>query len=134
MESSSSVLIDDQENNDDLGVGRSYECVFCKRGFNTAQALGGHMNIHRKDRRNNKTTAATNPTKHEKPLRLPSPDYANYSPLPPAPPPAARQFSQPPAAGDWRRSFEFGTREGLEEGMNQKQELDLELRLGYGYS
>ncbi|KAK8614738.1 hypothetical protein V6N13_068533 [Hibiscus sabdariffa] len=29
---------------------RSYECVFCKRGFSTAQALGGHMNIHRKDR------------------------------------------------------------------------------------
>lgn len=29
---------------------RSYECVFCKRGFTNAQALGGHMNIHRKDR------------------------------------------------------------------------------------
>ncbi|KAK8487858.1 hypothetical protein V6N13_045984 [Hibiscus sabdariffa] len=29
---------------------RSYECLFCKRGFTTAQALGGHMNIHRKDR------------------------------------------------------------------------------------
>lgn len=29
---------------------RSYECIFCKRGFTTAQALGGHMNIHRKDR------------------------------------------------------------------------------------
>ncbi|KAF8388204.1 hypothetical protein HHK36_026870 [Tetracentron sinense] len=35
---------------DDLGMGRSYECVFCKRGFTTAQALGGHMNIHRRDR------------------------------------------------------------------------------------
>ncbi|KVH94330.1 transcriptional regulator SUPERMAN-like [Cynara cardunculus var. scolymus] len=33
--------------------GRSYECVFCKRGFTTAQALGGHMNIHRKDRAKN---------------------------------------------------------------------------------
>ncbi|KAG0497744.1 hypothetical protein HPP92_002435 [Vanilla planifolia] len=30
--------------------GRSYDCIFCKRGFSTAQALGGHMNIHRKDR------------------------------------------------------------------------------------
>ncbi|KAL7582246.1 transcriptional regulator SUPERMAN [Lactuca sativa] len=29
---------------------RLYECIFCKRGFTTAQALGGHMNIHRKDR------------------------------------------------------------------------------------
>ncbi|OAY61563.1 transcriptional regulator SUPERMAN [Manihot esculenta] len=40
----------EQANDDDAGTGRSYECVFCKRGFNTAQALGGHMNIHRKDR------------------------------------------------------------------------------------
>jgi hypothetical protein len=31
---------------------RSYECSFCKRGFTNAQALGGHMNIHRKDRAN----------------------------------------------------------------------------------
>ncbi|KAK6914054.1 hypothetical protein RJ641_021375 [Dillenia turbinata] len=35
---------------DDIGTGRSYECTFCKRGFTNAQALGGHMNIHRKDR------------------------------------------------------------------------------------
>ncbi|KAF7807006.1 Transcriptional regulator TAC1 [Senna tora] len=25
-----------------------YGCTFCKRGFTKAQALGGHMNIHRK--------------------------------------------------------------------------------------
>ncbi|KAI4329711.1 hypothetical protein MLD38_028065 [Melastoma candidum] len=35
---------------DGTGSARSYSCVFCKRGFTTAQALGGHMNIHRKDR------------------------------------------------------------------------------------
>ncbi|KAI3469719.1 hypothetical protein Pfo_026382 [Paulownia fortunei] len=35
---------------DSTGVGRSYECTFCKRGFTNAQALGGHMNIHRKDK------------------------------------------------------------------------------------
>ncbi|CAI9287540.1 unnamed protein product [Lactuca saligna] len=29
---------------------RSYTCAFCKRGFSNAQALGGHMNVHRKDR------------------------------------------------------------------------------------
>ncbi|RDX57801.1 Transcriptional regulator TAC1, partial [Mucuna pruriens] len=29
---------------------RSYECNFCKRGFSNAQALGGHMNLHRKDK------------------------------------------------------------------------------------
>ncbi|GAB4830501.1 hypothetical protein Ancab_020212 [Ancistrocladus abbreviatus] len=32
---------------------RSYDCVFCRQGFTSAQALGGHMNIHRKDRANN---------------------------------------------------------------------------------
>nr|XP_043609559.1 transcriptional regulator TAC1-like [Erigeron canadensis] len=28
----------------------AYTCTFCKRGFSNAQALGGHMNVHRKDR------------------------------------------------------------------------------------
>lgn len=27
-----------------------YRCSFCKRGFSNAQALGGHMNVHRRDR------------------------------------------------------------------------------------
>ncbi|KAL3727068.1 hypothetical protein ACJRO7_031901 [Eucalyptus globulus] len=29
---------------------RSYSCSFCKREFGSAQALGGHMNVHRRDR------------------------------------------------------------------------------------
>ncbi|XP_022873776.1 transcriptional regulator SUPERMAN-like [Olea europaea var. sylvestris] len=29
---------------------RCYTCIFCKREFRSAQALGGHMNVHRKDR------------------------------------------------------------------------------------
>ncbi|XP_022963634.1 transcriptional regulator TAC1-like [Cucurbita moschata] len=44
-----------------ISSGRSYECVFCKRGFTTAQALGGHMNIHRKDRVKAKTTSPSKP-------------------------------------------------------------------------
>ncbi|XWS67110.1 hypothetical protein CRYUN_Cryun05aG0258800 [Craigia yunnanensis] len=32
------------------GHAKSYTCSFCKKGFSNAQALGGHMNIHRKDR------------------------------------------------------------------------------------
>ncbi|KAK7277527.1 hypothetical protein RJT34_22541 [Clitoria ternatea] len=50
--SSSEEIDRSSEPNDDMGTGRSYECVFCRRGFTTAQALGGHMNIHRKDRAN----------------------------------------------------------------------------------
>ncbi|XP_027353276.1 zinc finger protein 10-like [Abrus precatorius] len=40
-------------NSDDQGGHgqvKSYSCNFCKRGFSNAQALGGHMNIHRRDR------------------------------------------------------------------------------------
>uniref|UniRef100_A0ACD5U9C0 Uncharacterized protein n=1 Tax=Avena sativa TaxID=4498 RepID=A0ACD5U9C0_AVESA len=38
-----------------LGAGcvwppRSYTCTFCHREFRSAQALGGHMNVHRRDR------------------------------------------------------------------------------------
>lgn len=29
---------------------RNYVCSFCKREFRSAQALGGHMNVHRRDR------------------------------------------------------------------------------------
>ncbi|XWS74092.1 hypothetical protein CRYUN_Cryun02cG0185800 [Craigia yunnanensis] len=42
----------DQVSSDEQGASpaRSYECTFCKRGFSNAQALGGHMNIHRRDK------------------------------------------------------------------------------------
>ncbi|XP_072987337.1 zinc finger protein 10-like [Typha latifolia] len=29
---------------------QSYTCTFCRREFRSAQALGGHMNVHRRDR------------------------------------------------------------------------------------
>ena len=41
---------------------RSYECSFCKRGFSNAQALGGHMNIHRKDKSKHKQTSTSSQT------------------------------------------------------------------------
>lgn len=40
----------EQVKDESTGTKRCYECTFCKRGFTNAQALGGHMNIHRKDR------------------------------------------------------------------------------------
>nr|GLL43604.1 transcriptional regulator SUPERMAN-like [Ipomoea trifida] len=44
-----------KENGDLLAAGfswppRSYTCSFCRREFRSAQALGGHMNVHRRDR------------------------------------------------------------------------------------
>ncbi|GLT72612.1 hypothetical protein SLA2020_445310 [Shorea laevis] len=44
------------EENQDHSCGTSwpakqyYRCTFCNRQFRSAQALGGHMNVHRKDR------------------------------------------------------------------------------------
>lgn len=68
---------------------RSYGCVFCKRGFTTAQALGGHMNIHRKDRANKSRPSnnsgfssilSISPDESYTPLRsfLPTPSYPPY--------------------------------------------------------
>ncbi|RLN08176.1 zinc finger protein 7-like [Panicum miliaceum] len=42
---------------DDEGTRQPYKCIFCRRGFPTAQALGGHMNVHRRHR--GRSTAPT---------------------------------------------------------------------------
>ncbi|KAL9239729.1 hypothetical protein vseg_014023 [Gypsophila vaccaria] len=45
------VDVDNDDGVEENLLGRKfYDCVFCQRGFTTAQALGGHMNIHRKDK------------------------------------------------------------------------------------
>ncbi|KAL7113062.1 hypothetical protein ACP275_04G039900 [Erythranthe tilingii] len=62
--SSSSDQEEEKEEEELAGVGRSYECVFCKRGFNTAQALGGHMNIHRKHRPSSSSKTCTTNNNH----------------------------------------------------------------------
>ncbi|XP_027353561.1 zinc finger protein 11-like [Abrus precatorius] len=64
------------EQNDDMGTGRSYGCIFCKRGFTTAQALGGHMNIHRKERANKNKPSFVPPSTSSKV------DDNNYSEIP----------------------------------------------------
>ncbi|XP_042482611.1 zinc finger protein 10-like [Macadamia integrifolia] len=40
---------------------RSYSCSFCRREFRSAQALGGHMNVHRRDRARLKQSPTTPP-------------------------------------------------------------------------
>ncbi|KAJ7961384.1 transcriptional regulator SUPERMAN-like [Quillaja saponaria] len=40
---------------------RSYTCSFCRREFRSAQALGGHMNVHRRDRARLKQSSASPP-------------------------------------------------------------------------
>lgn len=44
---------------------RSYSCSFCNREFRSAQALGGHMNVHRRDRaRLKQSLSSTNQPLH----------------------------------------------------------------------
>ncbi|KAI3989864.1 hypothetical protein MKX01_040834 [Papaver californicum] len=43
---------------------RSYSCNFCSREFRSAQALGGHMNVHRRDRARLKQSSPTSPHQH----------------------------------------------------------------------
>ncbi|KAK8697820.1 hypothetical protein V6N13_113955 [Hibiscus sabdariffa] len=51
----------DKASSDEQGASpaRSYDCTFCKRGFSNAQALGGHMNIHRRDKAKLKQASPT---------------------------------------------------------------------------
>lgn len=66
----------------ELGEVRLYKCTFCERGFSNAQALGGHMNIHRRDRARLKESSELEIPSSSVIVRdgysshqLPSPDY-----------------------------------------------------------
>lgn len=109
---------------------RTYDCTFCKKGFSNAQALGGHMNIHRKDKaklRQNINSNLDNPKLLLKP--------SSYSPM---------NISSPQV--NWPLFLSHNIKETSEgsKGKNQVEkaqvssehhgssdsELDLELRLG----
>ncbi|KAK9067566.1 hypothetical protein SSX86_011677 [Deinandra increscens subsp. villosa] len=141
----------------DVGAGvRSYECIFCRRGFTTAQALGGHMNIHRKDRAKNRPTYLSNnyysnkqEEDHNSNLYANHPRY--YNPVFARYPQTYNHennhglMMKSPASRDEKMmslSLQFGWSHEHEEdddeeskrrtrGGCNEDELDLELRLGY---
>ncbi|KAG2306698.1 hypothetical protein Bca52824_026446 [Brassica carinata] len=41
------------------GNGRIYDCDICIRGFTNPQALGGHINLHRKERERNLSSSSS---------------------------------------------------------------------------
>lgn len=78
----SSEEIDQPEkpmSDDNTGIGRSYECTFCKRGFTNAQALGGHMNIHRKDKAKAKQKNQQQQQQDQSSVMMKSHEDYNYS-------------------------------------------------------
>ncbi|XP_022731489.1 transcriptional regulator TAC1-like [Durio zibethinus] len=55
---------------------RSYDCTFCKRGFSNSQALGGHMNIHRRDKAKSKQASPTETTQQSLDIPMIIPSYS----------------------------------------------------------
>ncbi|KAL3620615.1 hypothetical protein CASFOL_035527 [Castilleja foliolosa] len=119
---------------DSLGVGRLYECVFCKRGFNTAQALGGHMNIHRRDKvKKNKSSSTYNQEEEEKKhhqrfssydqniMPASSSSYYNHDHF---------VYDHKPRSTNNPKRFQGSTSYFRDDQRDQKDDLDLELRLG----
>ncbi|KAK8651376.1 hypothetical protein V6N13_140980 [Hibiscus sabdariffa] len=60
---------------------RSYTCSFCRREFRSAQALGGHMNVHRRDRAKLKQShspsndVVSHQNQNPSPLKSPDPKF-----------------------------------------------------------
>ncbi|CAN4091180.1 unnamed protein product [Withania somnifera] len=72
---------------------RSYTCTFCKREFKSAQALGGHMNVHRRDRARLRLQSSSTPTDNYSLLNLePNP---NPNPIFVSPSSPSRKFFPP---------------------------------------
>ncbi|CAL1399059.1 unnamed protein product [Linum trigynum] len=69
---------------------RSYSCTFCRREFRSAQALGGHMNVHRRDRARLKQSPISPTAPADPPLQQ------NIPPPPSSSPSAGYQFQLNP--------------------------------------
>ena len=141
---------EEAQDHDTAGTKRSYDCTFCKRGFTNAQALGGHMNIHRKDRAKAKQVTTPNSSlqnpNEEEFMALPfSSEFSNqptrhctlesqrncdmYFHPPPAPNYSRNQPS-PPYAHAFQHEFHHNPRS---QPMNFNQELrgaNLSLQIG----
>ncbi|KAJ8465957.1 hypothetical protein OPV22_028509 [Ensete ventricosum] len=140
------------------GAGRFYDCMFCRRGFTTAQALGGHMNIHRRDRARTRVSGKKDGQGSGSGGASYDPNVDYQRSYPPVSRPVSfvstsssgREVASPPAADrslqtrpsePTRSSGEGGLlpqmhdrtvkNRGEKEEDDEMEELDLELRLGH---
>ncbi|KAL8215014.1 hypothetical protein R6Q57_004463 [Mikania cordata] len=56
---------------------RSFMCNFCKKEYKSAQALGGHMNVHRRDRARLRQSSPS--LDHPNPNSNPNPNFSSPS-------------------------------------------------------
>ncbi|XP_009142836.1 zinc finger protein 11 [Brassica rapa] len=63
---------------------KNYTCSFCRREFRSAQALGGHMNVHRRDKAKLRQIPSWlfDPHHHHTPVRNPNPNLNSSSTTP----------------------------------------------------
>lgn len=101
---------------------KSYTCCFCKRELRSAQALGGHMNVHRRDRA--KLRESLSPHSWESACDT---NRLNIPDLNIVPPASSISFhvQKDPKQVDRHLSWKNKEDARLDE------DLDLELRLGY---
>ncbi|XP_043703022.1 transcriptional regulator TAC1-like [Telopea speciosissima] len=121
---------------------RSYSCSFCRREFRSAQALGGHMNVHRRDRARLKQSSSPPHTEILPHQINPNSTIVTTSSLSPArvsepsntSPPSCRSESVAVrvfAVSDSKK-IEGSGGGGGDEYLDPMEDLDLELRLGDG--
>ncbi|KAG6504343.1 probable transcriptional regulator RABBIT EARS [Zingiber officinale] len=94
---------------------RSYSCSFCRREFRSAQALGGHMNVHRRDRARLRSSRAEAPPEDEairERFLLSSSAAAAANPNPNSGPPRVQTLGEGELGCD---SEEFGRKRWREE-------------------
>ncbi|KAJ9543543.1 hypothetical protein OSB04_023250 [Centaurea solstitialis] len=82
-ESSNSLLFDHKDYDNIYGYDeiswrqRNFMCNFCKKEYKSAQALGGHMNVHRRDRARLRLSS---PSHHDHPANPnPNPNFSSSS-------------------------------------------------------
>ncbi|GAB4833858.1 hypothetical protein Ancab_032105 [Ancistrocladus abbreviatus] len=74
-----STEYDQQSTSSSVNRPYSYTCTFCKKGFSNAQALGGHMNIHRRDRAKLRQSSSSNTNASEDIHENPSVDCTSLT-------------------------------------------------------
>lgn len=111
---------------------RAYTCGFCKRQFRSAQALGGHMNVHRRDRAKLRRSPPLEFTHHHDFLGSSSSqppfkflklyDFVSFD--------DGEEESDNGRCKIWKKVKKFVKKEknGL---LGSSNEIDLELRLGF---
>jgi hypothetical protein len=113
-----------------------YTCGYCRREFRSAQALGGHMNVHRRDRARLRQCCSAASAAHGPSSSLPSPSlmtaHHQHSRAPPLP---NLNFSPPHRAAADPVIYSFfsaTTTSAAAAATNKAAALEVSLELGIG--